>query len=71
MERMESDPCIFTERVIVSNALEAVGAFVSGICECLGSTSPLPRQSVLATSTHVRRQEDPQGTLEFPEGFGE
>lgn len=69
MSDFNSDPCIMPEVNILPAGITALGAFVSGICECVVSLSPLPKQAQTELSTHVREQ-DPQGTLQFPEGFG-
>lgn len=52
---------------ILPAGIQAIGAFLSGICECVVSTSPLPQRSQTELSTHVRepKQEDPQGQLEL------
>jgi len=66
---METEPNIMPEMKILPAGFQAIGAFVSGICECVVSLSPLPRKAQPELSTHVREQ-DPQGVLQFPEGFG-
>ena len=69
MPDFNSDPSIMPEVNILPAGFQALGAFVSGICDCVVSLSPLPRKAQPELSTHVREQ-DPQGTLQFPEGFG-
>ena len=66
---MEAEPNIMPEVNILPAGITALGAFVSGICECVVSLSPLPKQAQPELSTHVREHSN-QGTLEFPEGFG-
>jgi len=65
-----NDLNVFPEMDILPAGLNALGAFVSGICDCVAGLSPLPKKAQQELSTHVREQ-DPQGVLEFPEGFGE
>ena len=67
---MEAEPNIMPEIHILPAGLTAIGAFVSGVCDCVVSLSPLPKKAQPELSTHVREQ-DPQGVLQFPEGFGE
>jgi len=64
-----NDLNVFPEMDILPAGLTALGAFVSGICDCVVGLSPLPKKAQPELSTHVREQ-DPQGTLQFPEGFG-
>lgn len=64
-----NEPNIMPEIHILPAGFQAVGAFVSGICDCVALISPLPRKTDTALARQPREQ-DPQGTLEFPEGFG-
>ena len=61
---METEPNIMPEVNILPAGVQAVGAFVSGICDCVVSLSPLPRKAQLELSTHVR-EHDTQGVLDL------
>lgn len=64
-----NEPNIMPQVNILPAGVRALGAFVSGICDCVVSLSPLPKRAQPELSTHVR-EHDTQGTLDFPEGFG-
>lgn len=61
---METEPNIMPEMKILPAGLQAVGAFVSGICECVALISPLPRKAQPELYTHVR-EPNPQGVLDL------
>lgn len=65
-----NDLNVFPEMDILPAGLTAIGAFVSGICDCVALISPLPRKTDTALARQPR-EHDTQGILEFPEGFGE
>lgn len=63
-----NEPNIMPQVNILPAGVQAIGAFVSGICDCVVSLSPLPKKAQLELSTHVREAVDePQGQLFVPD----
>lgn len=54
MSDFNSDPSIMPEVNILPAGVRALGAFVSGICDCVVSLSPLPRKAQPELSEHVK-----------------
>lgn len=64
MSDFNSDPSIMPEVNILPAGVRALGAFVSGVCDCVVLISPLPRKTDTAL-TRQPREHDTQGVLDL------